>query len=232
MTRKAAGASAEHTFFLETANSESGEVFRMLFEKSGLCMASLDSELNLLEVNTEFVTYFDLKSQEGQGRPFPALLHPTARKRIVRELSRLTGGERDHMNGKIVAVRQDGALLFGDMTAVSTTKTDGTVDTILVLVSNTSWVGREQAIVQRQVRMTPMDARILEGVAAGVSTTRLATSLHMSKGGVEYRVAALLRMLNAINRAELVSKAHSMGVLSTESWPPNVLPEFTPRLGS
>jgi DNA-binding NarL/FixJ family response regulator len=71
-----------------------------------------------------------------------------------------------------------------------------------------------------------MDARILEGVAAGVSTVRLADMLYLSRGGVEYHVSALLRKLKVKNRPALVSKAYSMGIFGVGSWPPRVLPEF------
>lgn len=203
----------------------SGDVFRSLFDHSGMYMANLDSQLHLREANTDFLARFDVRPQDGYGRSFLALLHPTVRRRVAGDLKSLTSGERDRISGKVIIVRQDGALMFGDMTAVSTTGPDGSVDTILVLVSRTSRVGREQSIVQGKVRLTALDARILEGVAAGVSTAKLATVLHMSRGGVEYRITALLRMLKAINRTELVSKAHSMGILSSGTWPPSVLPE-------
>lgn len=227
MTEKAADTPGAHTLYCMTKyDSGYSDVFRLLFEDSGICMASLDPELHLREANMEFVAQFDLRSQGSYGRSFLALLHPTVRKRIGRELTLLTSGERDHISGRVIAVRRDGALLFGDLSAVSTSKPDGCVDTILVLVSRVSRVGREQAIVQRGLRLAPMDARILEGVAAGVPTAKLATALHLSRGGVEYRIMALLRVLKAVNRIELVSKAHSMGLFSTESWPPTVLSEY------
>jgi PAS domain S-box-containing protein len=204
---------------------EHGEVFRSLFDHSGMCMANLDPDLRLREANTDFLAQFDLRPQDGYGRSFLALLHPTVRRRVGRDLAMLTSGERERVSGKVIIVRQDGALMFGDLTAVSTAHHDGSVDAVLVLVTRASRVGDEQAIVQGKVRLTAMDAKILEGVAAGVSTAKLATTLHMSRGGVEYRITALLRMLKAINRTELVSKAHSMGVFDRSTWPPSVLPE-------
>ncbi|WP_042410819.1 LuxR C-terminal-related transcriptional regulator [Streptacidiphilus carbonis] len=74
--------------------------------------------------------------------------------------------------------------------------------------------------------LTSLDARILEGIATGASTVQLATRLFLSRQGVEYRVALMLRRLDAPNRAALVSRAHSAGILSVGSWPPRVLPEF------
>ncbi|MFJ4770751.1 helix-turn-helix transcriptional regulator [Streptomyces uncialis] len=75
-------------------------------------------------------------------------------------------------------------------------------------------------------RLTALDVRILEGVAVGVSTVRLAASLYLSRQGVEYRIGLMLRRFQAANRAALVSRAHSLGVLSVGAWPPRVVPEF------
>ncbi|MFE0704682.1 LuxR family transcriptional regulator [Streptomyces sp. NPDC058872] len=75
-------------------------------------------------------------------------------------------------------------------------------------------------------RLAALDVRILEGVAIGTSTVRLAASLYLSRQGVEYRIGLMLRHFQVANRAALVSRAHSLGVLSVGTWPPRVLPEF------
>ncbi|MEU4171265.1 LuxR C-terminal-related transcriptional regulator [Streptomyces sp. NPDC026665] len=202
--------------------SEYVEIFRLMFEQSGLCMATLDRSLHLREANIDFLAQFGRNCQDSYGLPFSAFLHPTVRRSIGRELELLSTGKRDRVGGDFIAVRQDGALLFGELTAVSVVGSLGEVDSILVLVGRTSRVGKAQAMVRRGMLLAPMDARILEGVAAGMSTGKLATVLHMSRGGVEYRITALLRRFKAINRTELASKAFSMGLLTTDSWPPTV----------
>jgi DNA-binding CsgD family transcriptional regulator len=75
--------------------------------------------------------------------------------------------------------------------------------------------------------LTPIDAKVLEGVAAGISTIQLATLLFLSRGGVEYHVATLMRKFKVTNRPALVSKCYSTGVFVLGSWPPRVLPEYT-----
>ncbi|WP_406192443.1 LuxR C-terminal-related transcriptional regulator [Kitasatospora sp. NBC_01560] len=75
-------------------------------------------------------------------------------------------------------------------------------------------------------RLTAVDARILEGVAVGTSTVQLAALLYLSRQGIEYRIGLLMRRFQAANRPALVSRAHSLGVLSVGAWPPRVLPEF------
>jgi DNA-binding NarL/FixJ family response regulator len=222
-------AAADTSSTLTRQHSEYRDSFQSLFEQSGMCMANLDAELRLREANIDFLSQFDRRPQDSHGRPFLALLHPSVREHVGRELTMLATGQRERYTGRVVAVRQDGALLLGDLTAIAVPSTTGGVDTILVLVTPNSCAGDAQATVNRKKLLTPMDARILEGVAAGVSTVKLASSLYMSRGGVEYRVTALLRMLKVSNRPALVSKAHSIGMFSVDSWPPKVLPEYVKK---
>lgn len=222
-------AAAETSSSRAQEHSEYRDSFQSLFEQSGMCMANLDAELRLREANVDFLSQFDRRPQDSYGRPFLTLLHPSLRERVGRELTLLTSGQRERYAGRVVAVRQDGALLLGDLTAIAVQSAPRDVNTILVLVRPNSRAGEAQATVNRRKLLTPMDARILEGVAAGVSTVKLASSLYMSRGGVEYRVTALLRMLKVANRPALVSKAHSIGMFSVDSWPPKVLPEYVKK---
>jgi DNA-binding CsgD family transcriptional regulator len=75
-------------------------------------------------------------------------------------------------------------------------------------------------------RLTALDACILEGVAAGASTAELAAALFLSRQGVEYHIGLMLRQFQVPNRAALVSRAHSAGVLGVGDWPPRVAAEF------
>ena len=79
----------------------------------------------------------------------------------------------------------------------------------------------------RKTALTAINTKVLEGVAAGVSTVQLAALLYLSRGGVEYDVTTLMRKFKVANRPALISKAYSMGVFVLGSWPPRVLPEYT-----
>ncbi|ONI74768.1 hypothetical protein ALI144C_38855 [Actinosynnema sp. ALI-1.44] len=81
-------------------------------------------------------------------------------------------------------------------------------------------------VTRRRKFLTKMDSRILEGVAAGVPTAKLALMVDLSRGGVEYHVTNLLRKLSAPNRTSLVSKAYAEGILAAGTWPPKVVPDF------
>jgi DNA-binding CsgD family transcriptional regulator len=74
--------------------------------------------------------------------------------------------------------------------------------------------------VAHRIPFDEVDARILEGIAAGESGAQLARRLHLSQQGVEYRVGAMIRRLGVHNRASLVSKAYSLGLMDLGAWPP------------
>nr|WP_276615423.1 LuxR C-terminal-related transcriptional regulator [Nonomuraea basaltis] len=71
-----------------------------------------------------------------------------------------------------------------------------------------------------------MDAQIIEGIAAGLSTVPVALRLNLGRQGVEYHVTSLLSKLKAPSRTALISRAYAMGVLNVGAWPPKVLEDF------
>lgn len=70
--------------------------------------------------------------------------------------------------------------------------------------------------------LTELDARILEAIASGESTMFIGTRLFLSRQGVNYHIGNMLRMFKVANRAALISRAYSAGVLDPASWPPRV----------
>ncbi|MGO4760878.1 LuxR C-terminal-related transcriptional regulator, partial [Streptomyces sp. 2MCAF27] len=52
------------------------------------------------------------------------------------------------------------------------------------------------------------------------------SKLYLSRQGIEYHVSSMLRKLKAPNRAALVSRAYSAGMLTVGTWPARVLPDF------
>ncbi|MFC0110760.1 response regulator transcription factor [Kibdelosporangium aridum] len=99
-------------------------------------------------------------------------------------------------------------------------------ETIIVMVESEQERRPETTGGGTKKILTKMDSRILEGVAAGVSTAKLAVMVDLSRGGVEYHVTNLLRKLRAPNRTSLVSKAYAEGILEAGTWPPKVVPDF------
>ncbi|WP_328611552.1 helix-turn-helix transcriptional regulator [Amycolatopsis sp. NBC_00345] len=84
----------------------------------------------------------------------------------------------------------------------------------------------EAAEIDPRRQLSGLDAMILEAVATGVSSVRIASRLYISRQAVDYHIKGMQRQLNAVNRAELVSRAHVAGILDIGRWPPKVPPGF------
>jgi DNA-binding NarL/FixJ family response regulator len=70
--------------------------------------------------------------------------------------------------------------------------------------------------------LSSIQARILEGVAAGFSSGRLSRELYLSSKTIDYHVRVMSDKLRAPNRVALVSRAYVLEILRTDSWPPRV----------
>ncbi|MFE4538746.1 LuxR C-terminal-related transcriptional regulator [Streptomyces scopuliridis] len=73
--------------------------------------------------------------------------------------------------------------------------------------------------------LSSVQARILEGVAAGFSSGRLSRELHLSSKTIDYHVRVMSDKLQAPNRVSLVSRAFVLQILRTDSWPPRISSE-------
>ncbi|MCE3030578.1 MULTISPECIES: LuxR C-terminal-related transcriptional regulator [Actinomycetes] len=190
-------------------------------------MASLDKTLAIQQANQEFFRQFNASSEDLCGRNFRDVVHPSARQPLVRQFANLLEGKHQRFVTPVLAVGPGEESAFTvPLTAVAVR--GGVPDTTAILVMMpTAGDGEEARVVSRRKKiLSSMDARILEGIAAGVSTIPLAASLYLSRQGVEYHVTCLLRKLKVPNRAALVSRAYSMGVLKVGAWPPEVVEDF------
>lgn len=196
------------------------------FDQPGLCMASLDPALTIQQANEEFFRRFGDSSAGVCGRSFRDLVHPSVQQPLMRQFSRLVEGKRQRFASHVVAVGPEDSAFAGTLTAAAVSGETPDVAAILVLMRSSEGSGDAGVLTNQKKILTEIDARILEGIAAGLSTIPLASRLYLSRQGVEYHVTGLLRKLRVPNRAALVSRAYSMGVLNVGTWPPKVVEDF------
>jgi PAS domain S-box-containing protein len=190
-------------------------------------MAKLDSSLAVTETNDDFSRQFGRPSTELNGTRFCDLLHQDARTRVDEQFTRLLAQQHPRFTEPMITFQQkDSAIFNGELTAFTVRGDGGSIDSLMALIypEGGSRNGRPPAN-RKQLLLTDLDARILEGVAAGVSTVRLASKLYLSRGGIEYHVDILMQKLKVNNRPAVVSKAYFMGVLC-QGWPPRVHPAY------
>ncbi|RAJ56468.1 regulatory LuxR family protein [Streptomyces sp. Amel2xB2] len=211
-----------------------GEVFssslhgisRQGSSQPGLCTASLDPDLVIQHANLEFSRQFGASSADVCGLNFRELVHPSIKTSLMRQFARLTEGKRQLFDTHVVAVRPEEEAFVGSLTAAAVSDETPQVSAVLIFMRSSEEAEDAGVLPARKKLLSDIDARILEGIAAGLSTIHLASRLYLSRQGVEYHVTGLLRKLRVPNRAALVSRAYSMGVLNVGTWPPKVVEDF------
>ncbi|MFE3650161.1 MULTISPECIES: LuxR C-terminal-related transcriptional regulator [unclassified Streptomyces] len=213
-------------------------------ERSSVCISVLDPALTIRQANQDFFRAFatpvegsadvlapapsDSSSTAPDvfGRNFRDLVHPSVRQPLMRQFERLLEGRRDRFATNVVALRSTGDVFNGSLTAAAVRSYGPDPTAVLVVMQSGDGSEDDAVVAPRRKLLSEIDARILEGIAAGLSTIPLASRLYLSQHGVEYHVTGLLRKLKAPNRAALVSRAYAMGVLTVGTWPPRVVDDF------
>jgi DNA-binding CsgD family transcriptional regulator len=194
-------------------------------QASGICVANLDAGLRLLEANDEFIQKLGRSADDVYGQSGGEVLHSSVKQVILRHLDLLAEGRRLYFHSHFVGIRAKARRLSGGMTGLAVRGDDGSVSTIVVLVRPDGGVEPMRALSRKRKPLSELDARVLEGVAAGHSTVQLAAKLYLSRQGVEYHVGTMLRRFQCANRSALVAKAYAQGTLAMGQWPPKVTPE-------
>jgi DNA-binding CsgD family transcriptional regulator len=170
-------------------------------------MAELDRDLVVRRVNGAFARLLGTTPDDVIGTSFPSWFAPP--QAVRRALGELVSGRQDGFDARLTG---PGPFAV-DVTGRRITGGDG--EPCVVLLAH-------PAGAASPVRLDDLDARILEGLAAGEPTVRIAMRLYLSRQAVDYRIGAMLRKLSAPSRAALVSKAYASGVLCPAQWPPRV----------
>lgn len=183
---------------------------------SGLRMAWLDTSLRITGVSERLAKRCQAAPSVLTGRPFTDLLHPGSRDAFRHRLEILRLGRRRRFTHiAFPAVPGDRGAAWRMVTLA--VRQGRTVSSFVVVVAAETIPNR-----QRGTRLSPLNARVLEGVAAGASTAELASALYLSPQGVDYHISALMRRCGAQNRAGLVARAYTSGLLLPGIWPPRV----------
>lgn len=210
----------------ELRSEEYGDAVLSLFERSGIGLAVLDPTLRVRAVNSAFLAQCGREPGDVADRSFADFLHPSVRQHLMRQFGRLVQGHHARLVGRSIAMWFNDTAVAGKLTAhpVQNDNVGGAM--ILVQFTPEKTEESQQVPVGPQRKLTPLTAKVLEGVAAGDPTVRLAAKLFLSRQGIEYHVSILLRQFKVPNRTALAAKAYSMGMFSIGCWPPKVLPEY------
>jgi DNA-binding CsgD family transcriptional regulator len=192
--------------------------------------AHLNPERRIVAAEPDFSRRFGRTSADTCGRSLYELLHPSSPSYLDRHFARLSEGRCNRFDERMVGLGDSGRVFSAGLTGIAVHDTTGGLAGIVVQVrpdqEAASAAAEEPATHSPERLLSKLDAQVLEGVAAGASTVQLAARLYLSRQGVEYHVGLMLRKLKAPNRAALVARAHSLGMLTVGHWPPRVPSEF------
>ncbi|QKV90979.1 PAS domain S-box protein [Streptomyces sp. NA02950] len=188
-------------------------------------MATLAPGLQVLAADDDFFRHFGGSSAELCGRHLFELLHPSAPAVLREHFSRLHDGRRTRFTERVVGYRSQDHVFSGELTGTAIQNRSHRLSGVVVLIKPDD-ARFDDARPVRRILLSPLEARILEGVAVGDSAQAMAGKLYLSRQGVEYHVGSMLRKLKAPNRAALVSRAFAAGMLTVGTWPARVLPDF------
>jgi DNA-binding CsgD family transcriptional regulator len=187
-------------------------------------VACVDEQFRVVTAEAGFSAIFGGSAFELRHRAILDYLHPDFAEGPRRALTELATGARFEATERVVLAGSGGTPVSAELTALAL------AGSRRIVVAVRPDPGRPQRA--RQPLLTPLEARVLEGLAAGVPTAELAQRAHLSRQGVEYHVGALVRRFGVANRTALVAKAHAAGMFTAPAWPPRVDPlllEGTPK---
>lgn len=179
--------------------------------------ARLGADLRFVEVDLVFRRQF---GDGGAGRGVAGVVHPGFAEPLLTRLAELVSGDAHRLTCSTVMLGRECVPMIVEVTAVAV----GGDPASIVLAVRPGWGERPFESPAQPVRLSELSARVLELVAVGMSSAQLAKMLFLSKQGVEYHVATLVRKLGAANRTGMVSMAYAAGVLLARQWPPKVNP--------
>jgi len=169
-------------------------------------MVELDGDLVARRVNGACARLFGTTPDDLIGTRFPGWFPPAVQETVRHGLAELVAGRADGFDARLAGPFP---------VAVTARAITGEVGLVLLV---------RPLEPADPVRLSDLDVRILEGLAAGEPTVRIAMRLYLSRQAVDYRIGAMLRRLDAPSRAALVSKAYAAGLLCAAQWPPRVAP--------
>ncbi|KIF79271.1 hypothetical protein QR77_29300 [Streptomyces sp. 150FB] len=186
----------------------------------------MDPRMRIKETNSAFKDHSGCHARELRERAVSELLHPAVRQHVLRQFERLQQRRCNHFMERLPVLWSTQTEFAWDLTGMVVIGEVGDVKTFVLLVTPDRLDDEARVLISPKKLLKPIDARILEGVATGVTTVQLAANLYLSRQGIEYHVSNMLRKFKVSNRAALVSKAYSMGLFGVGSWPPRISPEY------
>ncbi len=222
----------EHLELLPAVTSAAHQIPQTPSAATTLGMAHLDAGLRVVTVNDALCEQLGLSSAEVRGESLSRFFHPTARKNLRKHFSQLLADPHGGFSIPMTLVDANGGdndCLVTGLALDSVIHSNCTSCTAIALIAPDAPHSPPLSLAPAPTALTEVPARILEGVASGLSTQQLASRLGLSSHGVEYHISGMLRKLKAPSRSALVARAYALNIFLPNCWPPRVRPQYTAR---
>ncbi|MGF1652933.1 MAG: hypothetical protein ACFCUP_06400 [Actinomycetales bacterium] len=196
--------------------------YQDMFAHAGAPLAVLDSSGAVVQVNAELRAVTESAAAELVGRPFWAILRQDRATALRQAFCDLAPGINRLVADEVVP-RGDKPALRCRLTVSRLPERPGS-DWYALLAVTGLRVEREDH--GRDLR--EIEREVLCHVASGATTAKVAGLTHLSRQGVDYNLRTLMERFGASNRAELVARAYTLGVLAPATWPPRIADEPLP----
>lgn len=184
-------------------------------EVADMPLAALSAGLRLGSGNAAFFRLLGRRPADGLGESFPELV-TRGPDHLRDRLNRVAEGWEQRFRGSVTGLGSSGSdrltIVAGRMRAPGTA----------ILLTMLPETAPPAARAEQLGSVTDIEAKILQGIASGLSSLEMADKYYLSRQGIDYHVARLQRKFKARNRVELVSRAFATGLLDSTAWPPRV----------
>ncbi|MEV6486057.1 LuxR C-terminal-related transcriptional regulator [Streptomyces sp. NPDC051576] len=194
-------------------------------DDSGAGLAVLDTGFIILNSNQHFRRNLAVEAEETHGRTIRRFLHPDSFSLLTQRLTGQGQAVSGDIGSQIRLIGSDGAARLAACEVIGVRQAHR-VDEVFPVALLIRWRLRGTRPASTNIQLSRISARVLELVAEGCSSLRIATELHLTRPGVDYHVTSLMRRFRVPNRSALISKAYHTGIVGPGIWPPRVAAEF------
>jgi PAS domain-containing protein len=207
------------------AARQSPDWYPYLFDQSTLPMARLDLIGRILDANAAFGQLIGRPVSALRGRWAGGLLASGNRYGHAQRWAAMLSQRGGRYTDTVLVVRGDRRLVYAR--ATGWLARCGSEEPTQVICSLWPVAKAPESRWLQAPSLPPLpaaEARLLEGIAEGLSNAALGRRLFLSRQGLDYRLSCLRDRLQARSRSALVARAYALGLIHPGLWPPRVDP--------
>ncbi|MER5741581.1 PAS domain-containing protein [Streptomyces sp. NPDC002262] len=205
---------------LRTELTQAVTRYHALLNRSGVALAALDAQQRVQEISPELARYLGRSVSSLHRTRFQTLLAPADAAAFHDQWHRLITAKTSRLQIGLSLLQAGDVLLPVRATFTSLPGHDSTLHAVIVLVERPTQAGHVQ--IDRKLRLSHPEARVLELIAMGNDNNQIARHLAVSRSSIDRTIFALRHKLAADTRAALPARAYSLGLFRPGQWPPRL----------